>query len=105
MECALYHFKLLLAAETAEVHSVTRYPYGKGWILFRMLHSVDKNLSVHDVNIEVMSALNKISVKYGHKIVDTVFWGLAQGVWYDRERIGNTVLANRSVRYLRNRVE
>ena len=51
VERPLDDLQLLLSAETAEVHGVAGNTDGQSRIFFRMLHGVDEELPVHDVDV------------------------------------------------------
>ena len=51
VERPLDDLQLLLSAETAEVHGVAGNTNGQSRIFFRMLHGVDEELPVHDVDV------------------------------------------------------
>ena len=57
MEGALDHLQLLLAAQAVEVHGVAGHADGQRRILFRMLHSVQQDLAVHHVHVQMVRAL------------------------------------------------
>ena len=105
MECALYNLELLFTAEAVEVHCISRYSYRERRIFFGMLHSVFKHLAVHYVDVEMVRALSKISVKNGDEIFYAAFVRLSEGGGYDGERVRDAVAAISAVWNLRNRVK
>ena len=52
-----------------------------------MLHSVFKHLAVHYVDVEMVRALSKISVKNGDEIFYAAFFRLSESGRYDGEGV------------------
>ena len=80
MEGALDHLQLLLAAQAVEVHGVAGHADGQRRILFRVLHSVQQNLAVHHVHVQMVRALDEIAVQDLYQIAAAFFGGFAQCV-------------------------
>ena len=50
-----------------------------------MIHCIYEGLTVHDVDIEVMSTLDKVSVQYHYEVLDTGGLVAAKRCRNDRE--------------------
>ena len=70
-----------------------------------MLHSVQQDLAVHHVHIQMMCTLDEIAVQNLHQIAAAFFGGFAQCVGHNGEGVGNTVLAHGPVGDLGYRVQ
>ena len=70
-----------------------------------MLHRVNQQLTVENVDIQMVRALCKISIQNGDQVIFAFGFGLAKSVRDNREGVGDTILADIAVRNLRNRVE
>ena len=69
-----------------------------------MFHSIDQFFFTEYVNIEVMSTLIKVSVKYTNKVLCTFFFCMSQSIRVDGLSIGDTVKGIFIVQFC-NRVE
>ena len=97
---------LLLSCKVNEFNSISGYTDCEVCILFffRMFHSIDQFFFTEYVNIEVMSTLIKVSVKYTNKVLCTFFFCMSQSIRIDGLSIGDSVTGIFIVQFC-NRVE
>ena len=81
MEGALNHLKLLFPGKTIKVHCITGNSNGKGRITFRVLHGLQKGLTIYHVYIQVMGSLSKISIQDPGKVRLLLSQILSQRLW------------------------
>ena len=92
VECAGYHFELMLSGEFHEVYGIAADTYGELRIFFRMLHGIFKHLAVEHIHIQVVCTLCEVSVHHGDEVFHTLFVRRAKALGDDAEGVGNAVL-------------
>ena len=97
---------LLFLGKIDELNSVTRYTDCEVCVLFffRMFHCIDQFFFTKYINVEVMSTLVKVSVKYMNKVLCTFFFCMSQSIRVDGLSIGDSVKGIFIVQFC-NRVE
>ncbi|MNP76357.1 hypothetical protein D3C76_1735780 [compost metagenome] len=71
MERSVNDIELLLSRQLDEVDGIARYPDCQLWILLRMLHRIKQGFFIKHVDVQVVSILDHIPVKYCGQIVHT----------------------------------
>ena len=68
MERPFYDFRLLLAGKSAEVDRISGNADSKSRVLFGVIVSIDKRFAVEHIDVEVVCALQEITVQQTDKI-------------------------------------
>ena len=69
VECSWNNLKLVLAAESDEVNSISWNTDSKLWILLRMCLSVEKCLTCENVYVKVVAALLYVAVEQSNQVI------------------------------------
>ena len=88
------NIQLLLSCKVDEFNCISGYTDCEVCVLFffRMFHCIDQFFFTKYINVEVMSTLVKVSVKYMNKVLCTFFFCMSQSIRVDGLSIGDTIL-------------
>ena len=70
-----------------------------------MFHGIQKNFSIHNIDIQMMCALIEITIQNMNQIFNTLRFIFSQCIRNNGECIGNTILTYISIRNFCNRIQ
>lgn len=69
MEGAINNIELLFAREFSEIHGVARNADRQLWVFLWVIHGIEQDVFLENVDIEVMSIVCEIAVEQVHQVV------------------------------------